>query len=223
MEKNIIFSYKQGKSLIHKMPTIIKILFLPLIAILVFNLSIKFVFVLVLIQFIFCCTLKFSLKEQFTDLKPALFYGIMLIFANIIILFYKIFQQNQNFTPLLIETLTKKETYILILKILCIMQSTSILFKTSTPLEIRQGIIQLEDFFRKILRLKKSYILSETLALFFIYIPMLFEIWQKTKLSWQAKQGKTNIKMIFVIFPAILSISMNKAYKKTMALLARKN
>lgn len=222
MKSNAIFSYKHGNSIIHKLSPTIKILLLPVFSLLVFNLNEFFTIFLVVTQIILCFNLKFSVKEQITDIKPVLFYGVMLIFAKISILIYQIIFENQNFKPLFLQIICEKETYILILKLLCIMQSTSILFKTSTPLEIREGIIIIESFLRKVFHLKKSHVLSESLALFFIFIPMIFETYENIKFTWKGRQGKTNIKMFLVIFPVLLAVTMNKAYKKTLSLLARK-
>ena len=136
MDQNIAFSYIKGDSLIHKCPAWIKILFIPFINILFFNPPIQYCIFLIIIQFIICFTLKFSLKQQAADLKPVIYYGFLLLIMNLLIfIFSNGFEQLYKSiligikNPLeIIKSLPKNETFIMLVKLFCILQSTSIFF-----------------------------------------------------------------------------------------------
>ena len=66
------FSYKAGKSFVHKLPSQVKILFIPLFNIAIFSLDWHIAASFILIQFILFCFLRFTLKEQLTDLRENL-------------------------------------------------------------------------------------------------------------------------------------------------------
>mgnify|MGYP003477930195 CR=1 FL=1 len=110
MKSNAIFSYKHGNSIIHKLSPTIKILLLPVFSLLVFNLNEFFTIFLVVTQIILCFNLKFSVKEQITDIKPVLFYGVMLIFAKISILIYQIIFEKRMSQELCFKKDIKLET-----------------------------------------------------------------------------------------------------------------
>ena len=80
MVKYSAFSYKKGNSILHKCPSWIKLLFLPILNVLFLCLPPYFAFGLIAIQFLTACVLHISFKEQFRDLKPVLYYASLLIF-----------------------------------------------------------------------------------------------------------------------------------------------
>lgn len=200
------FSYKPGNSPVHKIPAWIKIIIIPALNILVFNLPWYFSAGFVIFQFILCCCLKFSLKEQFADLKPVLWYGVLLFLFDFISHKKIYFDLNTAF---------------LLLKLFGIMQSASLMFKTSTSLEIRNGIGQIEGVIRKILHLKKKNTLTNTISLFVCFIPAVFKIWEQSKKAWIARGGKKNLKMISTLLPVLFSVGMKQAYNRARAISVR--
>ena len=201
-KKYTLFSYKKGSSFLHKCPAWVKMLFLPLVNILFLCLPPVFSFVLIAVPFILACFLNFTIKEQLSDLLPVFFYAFFLFFMHFCMwLFGGVFS---------VEIL--KENLLLLVKILAVMQGASLLFKTSTSLELREGIGKLFG--------QKSA-LSYALFMFLNFIPMVGKIWEQSKKAWFARGGKHNIKMYLTLLPVLFSVGLKKAYNTARALSVR--
>lgn len=212
-----LFSYKKGSSILHKCPAWAKILFIPIINILFLCLPPVFSIVLVCLQFVLACCLRFTLKEQFTDLKPVLFYAVIVFFMQILMwLFGGNFLAEEGWLESLKTNFSwesEKETVLLLVKIFAVMQSASLVFKTSTSLEIRDGIGKLFG---------PTSLLTNALFMFLNFIPMVSKIWEQSKKAWVARGGKENLKMYMTLLPVLFSVGMKKAYNTSKAILIRK-
>ena len=78
------FSYKQGSSFLHRCPTWVKILLLPLISLSIFYLPPYYAIALITLQTLVSFLLHFTLREQARDLKAVFYYAVFLIFVKII-------------------------------------------------------------------------------------------------------------------------------------------
>ena len=184
------FSYKQGNSFLHRCPALVKILLIPVVSIAVFKLPPAVAITLVIIQTVLSFALKFSLREQLCDLRAVLYYAVIL---------------------LIIDFFTKADivqTLLMLVKLLCVMQTASIVFKTSTTLQLRQAL--------------GKNIISETLALFICFIPQVSKNWAQIKKAWFARGGKKSLKMIIVLLPVLFSVGMKQAWNTARALSIRK-
>ena len=215
--ENYFFSYKAGKYFLHRCPSFIKLLFIPLINLIFLFLPIEAVLLFIILQFILALILRFSLSEIYTDLKPVIYYAVILAFAKILpqlfsgnFFFWKNFSWQEE-----------KQTIIMLLKIFSVMQSASLVFKTSSSLELRQGLETIESAIRKIFFLKKKNTFSTLIFMFLNFIPMVSKIWNSTKRAWLVRGGKIGIKMFFVLLPVLLSCSLKKAYDLSRALSIR--
>lgn len=225
MVKYSLFSYKPGSSFLHRIPTWCKILFIPLINILFLCLPPYFSLGLFCFQFILAFSLGFSLCEQLTDLKPIIYYAILLFAFQIIAwligglsplegdlnsklrgLSLQSFIQNFSWA-------SEKETIFLLLKLLAIMQSASLVFKTSTSLELRAGIGKLFG---------RNSIFTNAISMFLNFIPMVSKIWEESKRAWIARAGRKGVKMYLVLLPVLFSVGMKKAYNMARAISIRK-
>jgi hypothetical protein len=92
------------------------------------------------------------------------------------------------------------------------MQTSYLIFKTSTSIELRQGINCIP-----VLRL-----LAEPISMFLNFIPMVSKIWRQLKISWKARGGKESLKMYVVLFPVLFSTGMKKAWNLSRAISIRK-
>lgn len=218
--KNSAFAYQSGNSILHKCPSWIKILFIPLINILIFSLPFYFALAFLFLQFVLACVAKISFKAQLSDLKPVIFYAFMLLWMQLILgltqsgvenLFIHFTWQNQ------------KENVFMLVKLFCIMQTASLLFRTTTALKIRDGIAVIEKRTRKILHVKKGYAFTNTISLFLNFIPLVSQIWQQSVKAWRARGGKKSIKMYCVLLPVLFSVGMKKAYNSARALYIRQS
>lgn len=210
MVKYSLFSYKKGTSFLHKCPSWIKILFIPLINILFLCLPPQFSLFLIIFQTILAFCLKFSLAEQLEDLKPIIYYAVLLFFFQIFLWL---------FSGPTLENLknrfsweSKKDTVFLLLKLFAVMQSASLVFKTSTSLEMREGIAKIFG--------RKSAI-TNAISMFLNFLPMVSKIWQQSKKVWNARGGKNGIKMYAVLLPVLFSVGMKKAYNAAKAVQIR--
>lgn len=205
--ENGFLSYKQGNSIFHKCPAWIKIIFIPVLSISIFLLPFWFSLALIIIQFIVQLSLKFSFKDYYYDLRPVIFYAVLLYIT-------KILSGGLNF-----NFKDEKETIVLLMKLLCMLQSASIMYKTSTPLQIREGFEKIECPVKKILKYKFS--ISEALSIFMIFIPMMSKIWSQSKKAWLIRGGKKNIRMFIVLLTMLFTVGLKKAWNNSRAIQIR--
>lgn len=210
MVKYSFFSYKKGNSFSHKCPSWLKIIFIPFINVLFFCLPPEFSLILIVIQTFIAFYLKFSLQEQIEDLKPIFFYAILLLFYQLFLCLF-----SENFVENLKSQFSwkqQKDTIFLLVKLFSIMQTSSLVFKTSTSLEMREGISKIFG--------QKS-VLTNAISMFLNFIPMISKIWQQSKMAWKIRGGKNGIKMYFVLLPVLFSVGMKKAYNLAKAVQIR--
>lgn len=210
-----LFSYQNGNSFLHKCPFWFKFFLSLMINILLFWTPFKFIVVLIFLQFGISCLLKFSIKEQFYDIRIIIYYGLLLYLFNLILWFGNGKGLEVNLKNFLIEFTWEKQksTVLYLARILAVIQCCSLLFKTSTLLEMREGIAK---FFGK-----KS-VITITFFMFLNFLPMISKIWTQCKKSWFARGGKIGLKMYVVLLPVLLSVGLKKAYNVSRAFLARK-
>ena len=197
MKQYTAFSYKQGNSFLHRCPALVKILLIPVVSIAVFKLPPAAALLLIIVQTALGIALHFTLRELFCDLKAVIYYAAILIFAKLIgAAFSK--QLPQDFLP----------TLLLLLKLFCVLQTASLVFKTSTSLQLRQAF--------------GNNAFSETLGLFICFIPQVSKNWEQIKNSWYARGGKKSIRMLCVLLPVLFSVGMKQAWNSARALTIRK-
>ena len=230
MQKYSAFSYKPGKSIFHKMPAWLKILLIPVVSLIVFNLPPLVSVIFVILQFAAACFLHFSIREQLCDLKPVILYGFLLYLAGFIAVFLSTsftpeIKQDWNFFAVLKATIKavflNYETLFQLIKLFALMQAASIIFKTSTSLEIRDGVGKIEFVIRKALHLKAKNRLTNTISMFVCFIPLVYKIWERSKLTWKARGGKKNIRMYLKLLPVLFSVGMKEAWNMARAMSAR--
>ncbi len=159
--------------------------------------------------------LHFSLKEQLADLRPVLFYGVLLLIFKIISYAFS----GTSFLEIKANWwIEEKETVFLLIKLFCIMQSVSLIFKTSTSLELREGIEKIELWVRKKLHLKEKRTFTNAIFMFLNFIPMVSKIWQQSQRAWIARGGKKSLKMYMILLPVLFSVGMKKAYNMARAI-----
>lgn len=216
-QKYSAFSYISGNSFLHKCPSWIKILFIPVINILFLFLPAYFCLFLIILQISISFLLKFSFKQQLADLKPVIFYAFLLFLMEV---FTCIFSEQATFVQRF-NFQTQKESIFLLLKLFCMMQSASLVFKTSTSLQLRDGIEKIELCLRKILHLKEKTSFTNAISMFLNFIPMVTKIWAQTQKAWFARGGKKSVKMYLTLLPVLFSVGMKKAWNTACAMEVR--
>ncbi len=218
------FSYKAGHSVFHRMSAWCKILLIPVFNIAVFSLNWKFAAVFVGIQFVTFFCLRFTLKEQLTDLTPVLWYGIFMYLIDLISGTYIGFAElglAESFLSALKKCLYDEKTFSTIVKFFACNQSAALMFKTSTSLELREGIETIELKIRKVLPCSKKPRFAIVVSMFINFIPAVFKIWNQLKRAWFARGGKYNLRMFLALFPVLFSIGLKYAFDTTKAVLIR--
>ena len=195
----------------------IKILFIPVVNILFLFLPVYFCLSLIVVQLIFAFLLNFPVKQQLADLKPVIYYSFLLLVIEIFNCLFSTevtFSQRFNFQ-------TQKDTLFLLAKLFCMMQSASLVFKTSTSLQLRDGIETIELFVRKTFHLKNKSSFTNVIAMFLNFIPMVTKIWAQAQRAWFARGGKKAIKMYLTLLPVLFSVGMKKAWNTSRAIEVR--
>jgi len=214
--KYSLFRYKAGHSVLHRMPAWIKILIVPALNLVFFCLPVPIIAGCIFLQCIAARSAGFSFKEQFEDMRPVRYYAVLLYCTQFLTLIVSV-----GVAAAFKATVTNVTTLIMLGKLFCIFQSASLMFKTSTSLEIREGIGTIESTVRRYLPCSKKNSFTNTLSLFICFIPMVHTIWDQTKRAWIARHGKQSIKMYAVLVPVLFSVGMKKAYNSAKAILAR--
>ena len=195
----------------YRCPAWIKILLLPIVSIVVFKFPPVFAFAFFFVQLILSFVLRFTLWEQLRDLRAVLYYAAFLIFAKLI---GNLAAGQTDFSAFIRG---ETETWILLLKLLCVMQSASILFKTSTSLQIREGL----ELMERTIRRKPDVPVAQAVSLFICFIPQVSKNWQQAERAWKARGGRRSLRMFIVLLPVFFSVGMKQAYNSAKAISVR--
>lgn len=208
------------------MPAWIKLLIVPAVSIAAFNMPPLFLPAAVLAQAVLAFFLRFSLSEQLRDLKFALCFAPFLYITGFAGIFCaSLLGGGMDFASALAssagKSLGNSETAVMLLRLICLLQSSSLVFKTTTSLEIRNGIGDIEGAARRLLGLRPGLPLTELLAFTLYFIPLVFKIWSQLEAAWKARQGKASPRMFMALLPALFSVGMKSAYNAARAVMAR--
>ena len=212
------FSYKAGSSIIHCCPAWIKILILPIVSVVFFKAPAFVSAVMLAVVFVVELGLKFSLKEIFSDLKLFFYYAIILLVVRAIVFVAGNSDEGFSFATFFVE---QKETLLMLLRLLCMLQLTALIFRTSSSLQLREGFEKIELAVRKIFHLKRATPVANALALFTSFIPLVAKNWNQSKRAWKARGGKNSIKMYVTLLPVFFSVGMKQAYSTARAVSIR--
>lgn len=218
------FSYKAGRSFFHRLPAWIKIIFIPSFNIAVFSLNWRFGAVFVVLQFVLFCFLHFTLREQTADMSPVLWYGVFLYFINLLSGTYINYAHaglTGGFVMAVKDCLHDEGTFSTVIKFWACNQSASLMFKTSTSLELREGIEKIESAIRRFLPCKKETRFASLVSMFINFIPAVFKLWNELKRAWFVRGGKHSFRMYFSLFPVLFSVGLKYASDTTKAVLIR--
>lgn len=197
-----IFKYKTIKCPLHRVPSVIKLfMFLPL-SILCMTLPVFYMAAGIIAAATAAFICRFTLREQLIDLKPAAFYAVLMyglsVFSNLI-------ENWGNIPPDTVKIFLPRHDFLRIaLRLFLIVQLSAFLFRTTTPLEIRDAV-----------RIK-------TIFLFLGFIPEVFETWTTINLAWKARAGRNGFSKIKTVVFVLVSLSMEKAAVKAKAIEARR-
>ena len=228
--KQAVFKYKTVKGPLHKLPAMVKLFFLLPLSGLCISLSPLWLEagIVVLILTAFLC--GFTLREQITDLKPAIFYALLMYALSV----FSILLENWKGITLesFINALVPREEFLRIaLSLAVVLQLSALLFRTTSSTEIREGLNAIEKFLRrglfhlplfgKKISLRPSF--AQNITLFLSFIPEIFQTWSNIDLAWKARNGRHGFSRIRTLCFVLITLSFEKAALKSKALTARGN
>ena len=227
-ERAIVFRYRKGNSILHRIPALIKLLVLIALAVNIMFLPLYAVCAGIILLVIPALLCGFSVRDQLADIKPALFYAFFLYLISV---FTKL--SSIGFTIVssgdLITVLHPNYEYgLYILRLILVMQLSALLFRTTTSIEIKEAICGVEIVIRRALsalpfakNISLTAKFGTSAALMINFIPALFELWEKLNRAYRARGGAGGLKKIRVLLVALIALSFHYAEKKSRALLAR--
>lgn len=200
-----ILSYQKRTSLIHKTPALLKLALLLGIAIALYLTGFGVHCLLLVVALLLVWVSKIQLKDFLHDLRPVVFYSIFialveaagsLLYGGVFFISFRDGTWKNNGSVLLVSRLVVAMSY------------TSVFFRTTSNLEIRQS---LEDVETALTFGRSNLSFSKAFALFLNFLPQLFAIWTGLDKTWKARCGKRGIRKIIVLLPVFIALSMKKA------------
>ena len=218
---NTLFSYSNKKTLLHKIPALLKLVFTCVFCFFVFgnflpksSLSAeKLQSIKILISSCFAIFLWIISKsgfQAFFKLKLVLILGLV----------FTLFKGFSLKSPYFIDIQLAKEGFLYSYNFFITTFVALLLFETTTMLEIQNDL-------QKIPLLNKTY-LSMVLAITISFFPEIFSTWEEIRLAAKARKKpntknslKQKVKSLITQFSSLLSIMLQKAEIKRKALLSR--
>ena len=172
---------------------------------------------------------RFTLREQLTDLKPAVFYAGVMYALSV----FSTLLDNLGSVPLAdlaVLVFTPRQDFLRVsLSLALVVQLSALLFRTTSSVEIREGLGVIERFIRRVFsrlpflgkRISVRPRFSQNIALFLSFIPEVFETWTGFNLAWKARGGRQGPAKIKTLCFVLISLSFERAALKARALEAR--
>lgn len=211
-----ILSYQKRNSLIHRTPALLKLLALLGIAVALYLTGLEIHGILFAVSLVAVLISSISFKDFLHDLKPVTFYGLFIAVVEVVgAMFY-----GGNLLESFGDGMWKTNSSVLLVSRLVVAMSyTSLFFRTTSNLEIRQTLERVEltvSFGHSRLSFSRAF------ALFLNFLPQLFAIWTGLDKTWKARCGKRGIRKIIVLLPVFIALSMKKANDTLMSLRNRR-
>lgn len=228
-----LFSYRKGNSVLHKMPALVKILFMMVFCVTCFlggqmETTDEILKISTLIQLLYCiciCILLFILgKGSFItviQMRWVLWFGLL---VTVFRLFPDDFETIKNYDlykPILKSGLFAGGLYTL--RFFFASFACQIIFETTSSLEIRESFESVHLVAEKIFPFMKKFNLAFVISLAVTFIPEVFETWNKVRLATKARQGKKRrfFGTLLSEMTALLSVLLGLAETKRKAILNR--
>ena len=224
-----IFSYAQGRSFVHRMPSWVKILAVPALNILLFSLDWRVSACFIPAFALLSLSIGFSVRAILRDLKPALYYGSLISVA-----FSGADDGPSNggwrllavgslrvLKIAFLDSVADVSTLGFCLRFCACVQSCSVLFGTSSSVQIRMGVESIEVFLRRFLPFGKEPRFALAVSMLVVFIPTVFKIWARLCRAWRARGGRSSPKMFLVLLPQLFSVGLRSASETAKSLMNR--
>ncbi|MDR2952763.1 MAG: energy-coupling factor transporter transmembrane protein EcfT [Treponema sp.] len=215
------FRYKTVRGPLHRIPALLKLFLLLPLSLFCLSPPSPFLAAGIAAAIITASLCGFTLREQITDLKPAAFYAALMYALSA----FSILLENARARQPSVLTqafIPKPEFLSVSLRLALVAQLSSLLFRSTSPIELRESIASIERFLcRRLFRVPPRYKFSSALSLFLCFIPEVFENWTAINLAWKARGGKGGFRKIKTLCFIIITLSLEKAALKAKALAAK--
>lgn len=220
--RSVFFHYKQGRTVLHRMPSVPKILIMLCLTIGAFYIPAIISAVLYVLLLILAFTyFKLTIKDVWSDNKPAFVYALFLYLvsfvSNIIFICKNGFLPETIKHPVLQIIQPEKIFFPMAIHLCLSLQITSLFFRSTTILQFTDGFASIEGFFTRKHRTPVADILSLTIT----FIPRIAAFWQRLCYAWKSRGGKKSVKKITKLAPLLFKNSMEEAYRKSLARMNR--
>jgi energy-coupling factor transporter transmembrane protein EcfT len=247
----VLFRYKKGKSIVHRINAAIKLITLLALSLvipaLIVRIHVGVSAALFLALCVFARTCGFGFKEQIAEARPLVVYLAFLYVIKIIPLISAVLLGVTNdavefmgsrvidetlIAPALLSALVPDRDFVnTFFTILILVQLSLLFFKTTTGMELREALSVIEERLRGALtkipiagkRVSDEARFSKIFTVFLSFIPAVFEAWNRAERAWQARGGKNGSRKIATLVPALFSVCLYAASLKARALAARED
>ena len=194
-----LFCYRKGNSILHKIPAIAKILFMTVFCITVFlggqkekmsEILQKQVYFHILYCICVDILLIFMGKGKISSviqMKWILWFGLLVTIFRLFPGDFAVFKSWDLYKPIFLDGLFSGFLYTL--KFFLCTFCCQMIFETTSCLEIREGFDSIHYFVSRIFPFLKKFNLAFILSMAVIFIPEVFESWEKIQKSSKARKG----------------------------------
>lgn len=231
-----LFCYRKGNTLLHKVPALIKIIFMVVFCITAFlggqmetveEILVKPVF----FQLLYCicvCILLFLLgKGRLSDviqMKWILWFGLLVTVFRLIPEDEEMYRSWASYKPVFLNGILAGGLYTI--RFFFASFACQMIFTTTSGLEIREAFENVHVAVCKILPFMKNFNLAFAVSLAVTFIPEVFETWNRVQLASKARRGNRKsfavfFRVLFSELSALLSVMISKADIKHKAILNR--
>ncbi len=228
-----LFCYRRGNSFLHKIPALVKILFMMIFCVTVFlggqKESLEEILTLnVFIQIFISasvCILLFVLGKgkvsSIAQMKWVIWFGLFVTVFRLIPEDYNVFKDLEKLKPFLLTGLLSGGLYTL--QFFFASFACQMIFETTSSLEIREGFENVHSAVCKVMPFMKKINLAFVISLAVTFIPEVFETWNKVRLASNARKGKKRrfFSNLLTELTALLSVLLGLADIKRKAILNR--
>ncbi len=211
-----LFCYRKGNSILHRIPALIKILFMMVFCVTCFlggqmenseEILQKWVFFQLLYCICICILLFFLGKGTLSSviqMKWVLWFGLL-------VTVFRLYPDYKN--GLLAGGLYT-------IRFFFASFACQMIFETTSSLEIRESFEGVHIAFCKVLPFMRKFNLAFVISLAVTFIPEVFETWNKVSLASRARQGKKKrfFQNLMAEMTALLSVLLGLAETKRKAI-----
>lgn len=218
-----LFSFQPTSSPLVRVPAGVKLLALLFAIVSLFYTNLTVALALCPLLTLFSASMGFSLARQLKDFRPILtylaLYYLIAVVTNAI--------QSGTFSSRCL--IPSRQIILSILRLLLSVQLASLLYKSTTTIQIKFSLQKAESHLRSTLRSvpfigKKIDTRASTtfsLTLVISFIPRIMSLWNQLEGSWRARGGKPGLSMVRTLLPQLLALAFQDAEDSWRAITSR--